>query len=327
EEDEEKSAAKTHCGKAEGAFEASVKEGKETFKCECIDCGHEVSSSKHCDSYKCPKCGGTMRRVERPGPGKDADEKGIGGSKNLPLDEGVDWDATAAVNRVRKWAGGPDKEKIDWNKYKQAFVWVMPDEADGYGGYKLPFADVIGDALKDKWGGAFRAMASVLGARGGVDLPDADRKKAYTFLAGYYKKFDKPVPDFKEYEEITDNVYVYQTEGHLEVEDSVRIIEDFKKVFGDESRLMVIDGGAKFGKVGELNFDIDLTEKLVDEVVERVVKAVKGIVRKEKVEVKEEDGVIFELEEPEEEETFELDEGELRKIVSNSFKNLLGKLD
>jgi len=46
----------------------------ETYKCECIDCGHEVESEKHCKDMKCPKCGGEMRRVGRPGPGKSQDE-------------------------------------------------------------------------------------------------------------------------------------------------------------------------------------------------------------------------------------------------------------
>jgi signal peptide peptidase SppA len=42
----------------------------EKYNCECIECGHKVTSEKHCDELKCPKCGGQMRRVERPGPGK-----------------------------------------------------------------------------------------------------------------------------------------------------------------------------------------------------------------------------------------------------------------
>jgi len=46
-------------------------EKQEEFKCECIKCGWKHTSEKHCDTYKCEKCGGEMRRVERPGPGKD----------------------------------------------------------------------------------------------------------------------------------------------------------------------------------------------------------------------------------------------------------------
>jgi len=44
----------------------------ETFNCECIECSHQMTSEEHCKDLKCPECGGTMRRTERPGPGEDA---------------------------------------------------------------------------------------------------------------------------------------------------------------------------------------------------------------------------------------------------------------
>lgn len=42
-----------------------------TYACECLKCGWATTSTKHCDTFKCEKCGGTMRRKERPGPGKE----------------------------------------------------------------------------------------------------------------------------------------------------------------------------------------------------------------------------------------------------------------
>jgi len=51
-----------------------AEEGKEVFNCECISCGYKMTSEKHCNTLTCPKCGGEMRRLERPGPGKEADE-------------------------------------------------------------------------------------------------------------------------------------------------------------------------------------------------------------------------------------------------------------
>jgi len=47
-------------------------EEKAKYNCECIDCGYKTTSDKHCKEIKCPECGGTMRRVERPGPGEDS---------------------------------------------------------------------------------------------------------------------------------------------------------------------------------------------------------------------------------------------------------------
>ena len=64
------------------------KEGSEwgkkavTFQCECLDCGYKMSSKEHCADIKCPECGSTMRRAERPGPGR---KELIGGVKALEI--------------------------------------------------------------------------------------------------------------------------------------------------------------------------------------------------------------------------------------------------
>lgn len=69
--------ARSHCKEYEGTFEAAKggkAEGEGKFNCECIDCGHKVKSDEHCADLKCPKCGGQMRRPERPGPGQPGKE-------------------------------------------------------------------------------------------------------------------------------------------------------------------------------------------------------------------------------------------------------------
>ena len=68
----EEGEAKTHCDDHDGTFEAAK---EDEFNCECIECGHKLKSKKHCNSIKCPKCGGKMRRAERPGPGKSEEDK------------------------------------------------------------------------------------------------------------------------------------------------------------------------------------------------------------------------------------------------------------
>lgn len=55
---------KTECKKKE-------KTKKEKYSCECIECGHKEKTDKHCKDIKCSECGGEMRRVERPGSGKE----------------------------------------------------------------------------------------------------------------------------------------------------------------------------------------------------------------------------------------------------------------
>jgi len=42
------------------------------YECECIDCGAKINSDQHCNELKCEKCGGQMRRAERPGVGRNS---------------------------------------------------------------------------------------------------------------------------------------------------------------------------------------------------------------------------------------------------------------
>lgn len=50
-------------------------EDGEEFECECIKCGYKTKSKEHCQDFKCPECGGQMRRVERPGVGQNKDKQ------------------------------------------------------------------------------------------------------------------------------------------------------------------------------------------------------------------------------------------------------------
>jgi len=68
---------KAHLGKHYKEFdktppwEKSAKQ--EEYNCECIECGYKLTTEEHCVDVECPKCGGEMRRVERPGAGRSAD--------------------------------------------------------------------------------------------------------------------------------------------------------------------------------------------------------------------------------------------------------------
>lgn len=116
--------------------------------------------------------------------------------QDLPLaDEDRSWDATAAVGRIRRWAGGPDKDDIDWTKYRRAFVLWDRDEPEQFGSYKLPIADVIDGKLMAVPRGIFAAAAVLMGARGGVDpFDDGDIEGAKRHIARYYKKMDREPP-------------------------------------------------------------------------------------------------------------------------------------
>ena len=54
--------------------EIEIETKQEKYRCECVKCGHKLTSDKHCKDIKCPECGGQMRRQERPGPGQEGVE-------------------------------------------------------------------------------------------------------------------------------------------------------------------------------------------------------------------------------------------------------------
>jgi len=93
--------------------------------------------------------------------------------------------------RVRKWAssdGSGDKEKMDWRKFRRAFFWYDPDNIENFEGYKLKFADVVDGELVAVWRGVALAAAVMQGARGGVDIPEADRPAVRKHIERYYGK-------------------------------------------------------------------------------------------------------------------------------------------
>lgn len=122
--------------------------------------------------------------------------KGATPYADLPVDEESDWNADEAEQRVREWATADDDE-IDWQRYRQAFFWYDPENADEFGGYKLPFADVQGGRLVAIWRGVVAAMAALNGARGGVDIPEEDRQAVYNHIVRYYEKVGREPPPLK----------------------------------------------------------------------------------------------------------------------------------
>ena len=53
---------------------ALIEKEEASYKCECVECGNIISSSEHCKDIKCSKCGGEMRRYDRPSKEKSEQE-------------------------------------------------------------------------------------------------------------------------------------------------------------------------------------------------------------------------------------------------------------
>jgi len=121
--------------------------------------------------------------------------KGVVPYQDLTLaDRDRAWDADAARARVARWAGGPDKDNIDWEKYRKAFLWYDDDNPENYGSYKLPLADVIDGKLYAIPRAIFAAAAAIQGARGGVNIPEDDIQAIKRHLERYYARLDMTPP-------------------------------------------------------------------------------------------------------------------------------------
>ena len=162
-------------------------------------------------------------------------EKKISGKRGLPLAErDSPWSSAVVRRRVARWAssnGSGDKDTIDWKKYGQAFVVLRaPDVPDDFGSYALPFAMVIENNLTAIPRGIFAAAAVLMGARGGIELTEADERGAKSFLKSYYERLELEPPwdrqssyDLEQWEtlELLNGVMKNDGSGPLVVELSV----------------------------------------------------------------------------------------------------------
>lgn len=98
--------------------------------------------------------------------------------------------------RDTPWDGPREVAAADVDDLKVMCTWYDPP-GERKGDYKLPH-----HRQSDKytvWRGVTAAMAALLGARGGVDIPASDRRGVYNHLARHYRDFDEEPPEFRQY--------------------------------------------------------------------------------------------------------------------------------
>jgi len=112
--------------------------------------------------------------------------------QDLPLaDRDREWDGDAAEKRVRDWAGAQDEPNA---KYRNAHLWYDSGKKSNFTAYKLLVADVVGGKLVAVPRGVMAAAGVIDGARGGVDIPQADVDRVKSHLAKYYRKMHDSPP-------------------------------------------------------------------------------------------------------------------------------------
>jgi hypothetical protein len=115
-------------------------------------------------------------------------------SPTAPKERDWDWDGTDKMNRIIQERG--------WDGVVKAHAWHDPKEDPEHdppqekGAYKLPHHELLDGELRVVWRGVVAAMTVVNGARGGVDMPETDRRKVYDHLAAHYEEFGEEPPPY-----------------------------------------------------------------------------------------------------------------------------------
>lgn len=113
---------------------------------------------------------------------------------------------TAPRDREWQWEGTDKLDQLierGWDTVADAHAWYDPQTDDEHdpprekGAYKLPHHELIDARLHVVWRGVVAAMTVVNGARGGVGIPDSDRRKVHDHLAAHYAEFDEEPPEYK----------------------------------------------------------------------------------------------------------------------------------
>lgn len=112
------------------------------------------------------------------------------------------WDKSKAISQIRDKTSSEDEPSAG---YRNGFMYFDSSDSKNFGAYKLPYVYVVDGEYKvvPK---ALSAIAGALsGARGGLDIPDADKAKVRAQVERYYRKMGKESP-FKDSDDKSLNV-------------------------------------------------------------------------------------------------------------------------
>jgi HK97 family phage prohead protease len=93
------------------------------------------------------------------------------------------------------WDAGAEVKEATVDDLKIMCAWYDEQNPDIKSSYKLPHHKASGGHLA-VWRGVAAAAAAILGARGGVQMPDSDKEGAFNHVAEHYKSWDKEPPEF-----------------------------------------------------------------------------------------------------------------------------------
>lgn len=100
----------------------------------------------------------------------------------------TNWDGSAAEGRIREYTASTDAPSSNYRKF---FMFFDQANADQFSAYKLPFADIINGKPHVIPAAISAIQGALSGARGGVDIPDADRQRIQDFVTAYQSRIER----------------------------------------------------------------------------------------------------------------------------------------
>lgn len=202
--------------------------------------------------------------------------KGINVDKLLKEEEAkgvLPYKETPKAPEDQAWDAGEQVKAATVDDLKIMCAWVDSANEDNKGAYKLPHHEAAGEHAV-VWRGVAAAMGALLGAQGGVDIPDGDRKGVYNHLKKHYAQFDKDVPDFKAYTDIEIKALFPEEEPEEEEDQEkqpkVKATEEEAKTALDEATKTIKaleEENTKLRKINEFKHDEKVRAKDVQELV------------------------------------------------------------
>jgi hypothetical protein len=96
-----------------------------------------------------------------------------------------------------EWNGPREVAKSEIEVLKKICTWFSDTAPEMKSSYKLPHH--FASDLKASWRGVVAAMGALLGARGGVEMPQDAKNASYQHLSKHYKDFDQEPPAQRDY--------------------------------------------------------------------------------------------------------------------------------
>jgi hypothetical protein len=146
--------------------------------------------------FKAPNGGWGLEAKEL---GKEVIVKGVSPSSvsSEKADENTPWSAPSLKDFTDKsWGDLTASEKSNIGRH---YAWAAEMPPATFGDLKLPHHQASNGYVV--WNGVRAAMGALLGARGGVSIPSADKSAVHAHLSGHYKQFGKEPPALKDYTE------------------------------------------------------------------------------------------------------------------------------